>query len=119
MSDATHHHGDDVGGDKVVISGGTHVTGIVKYGSAGAAQDAELRAAVEELTRLLRELQGQVAPEQARAIEEALPALTPDRAALSRRGLTLAAVAQIAAAVGAVGQPVVDAVGRLLGLLGA
>ncbi|MFI5982960.1 hypothetical protein ACIBEA_19065 [Streptomyces sp. NPDC051555] len=90
----------------------------INYGNVGAgAQDAELRAAVEELTRLLGELRRHLTPEQDRTVEQALPELTPDRGALRERGLLLAHVAQIAAAVGAVGQPVADAVGRLLALL--
>ncbi|MET3985096.1 hypothetical protein [Streptomyces sp. PvR034] len=90
----------------------------INYGTVGAgAQDAELRAAVEELTRLLGELRRHLTPEQDRTVGQALPELTPDRGALRERGLVLAHVAQIAAAVGAVGQPVVDAVGRLLALL--
>ena len=52
------------------------------------------------------------------SVEEALPELTPDRGALRERGIVLASVAQIAAAVGAVGQPAAEAVGRLLALLG-
>ncbi|MFF4366351.1 hypothetical protein [Streptomyces sp. NPDC001594] len=46
--------------------------------------------------------------------------LTSDPAALPERGgLVLGRLAQIAAAVGAVGQPAEEAVNRLLGLLGA
>ena len=90
----------------------------INYGTVGDGQDDRLRAAVEELTRLLQGLRPHLTPEQAQTVEEALPELTPDRAALRQRGLVLASVAQIAAAVGAVGQPVVDAVGQLLALLG-
>ncbi|GAA0306566.1 hypothetical protein GCM10010302_51550 [Streptomyces polychromogenes] len=92
----------------------------INYGAAGAAasQDAELRAAVEELTRLLADLRRHLTPAQDRTVEQALPDLTPDPAALRERGLVLARIAQIAAAVGAVGRPVADAVSRLLDLLG-
>ncbi|MFD5326835.1 hypothetical protein [Streptomyces sp. NPDC127092] len=51
-------------------------------------------------------------------MENALPALTPDRAALRERGMILASVSQIAATVGEVGRPVMEALGRLLALLG-
>ncbi|MFF0276706.1 hypothetical protein [Streptomyces sp. NPDC004330] len=89
----------------------------INYGTVGGGDDL-LRVAVEELTRLLQGLRPHLTPEQAQTVEEALPELTADRAALRQRGLVLASVAQIAAAVGAVGQPVVDALGRLLALLG-
>ncbi|MEV4940239.1 hypothetical protein [Streptomyces zaomyceticus] len=90
----------------------------INYGTVGGVPDDRLRGAVEELTRLLRDLRPHLTPEQARTVDEALPELTPDRAALRQRGLVLASVAQIAAAVGAVGQPVVDALGQLIALLG-
>ncbi|MEU9104023.1 hypothetical protein AB0D54_06590 [Streptomyces xanthophaeus] len=104
-------------GPVVNMNDGHHNTGI-SYGTPGGAQDETLRALVAELTRLLQELHQHLAPEQARTVEEALPALTPDRTALRERGLLLASVAQIAAAVGTVGQPVADVMGRLLALLG-
>ncbi|MER5965668.1 hypothetical protein [Streptomyces sp. NPDC002057] len=113
MSDTTNNYGPVVNMD-----GGRQNVGI-NYGTVGAAsQGDELRAAVEELTRLLGQLRPHLTPEQDRTIEQALPELTPDRAALRERGIVLASVAQIAAAVGAVGQPVVEALGRLIPLLG-
>ncbi|WP_030204846.1 hypothetical protein [Streptomyces sp. NRRL S-87] len=111
MSDASHYYGPVVN-----MHGGRENIGI-NYGTAGGGGDAELRAVVEELTRLLGELRRHLTPEQDRTVEEALPELVPDLAALRQRGLVLASVAQIAAAVGEVGRPVADAVGRLLGLL--
>ncbi|MFJ5548335.1 hypothetical protein [Streptomyces sp. NPDC093225] len=112
MSDASNYYGPVVN-----MHGGRENIGI-NYGTAGGpARDTELGAAVEELTRLLGELRRHLSPEQERTVDEALPELVPDRTALRRNGLVLASVAQIAAAVGAVGQPVADAVGRLLGLL--
>ncbi|WP_308346537.1 hypothetical protein [Streptomyces sp. ISL-66] len=102
----------------VTVNGGQGNVGI-NYGTVGAAaQDDELRAAVADLTRLLGELRVHLTADQARTVEEVLPELTPDRAALRERGLVLARVAQIAAAVGAVGQPAAEAVGRLLELIG-
>ncbi|MFD7029601.1 hypothetical protein ACFWAR_16330 [Streptomyces sp. NPDC059917] len=89
----------------------------INHNYAGA-QDTELRAAVEELTRLLGDLRRHLTPEQDRTVGQALPELVADRGALRERGLTLARLAQIAAAVGAVGQPAAEAVGRLLALLG-
>ncbi|TXS19552.1 hypothetical protein EAO70_11790 [Streptomyces sp. adm13(2018)] len=99
----------------VNMAGGQGNVGI-NYGTVGTPDD-RLRVAVEELTRLLQGLRPHLSPEQAQTVDEALPELTPDRAALRQRGLVLASVAQIAAAVGTVGQPVVDALGRLIALL--
>lgn len=92
----------------------------INYGTIGdpTAHDTELRATVEELVRLLGELRPHLTPDQDRAVEQALPALTSDPAALPQRGLVLARLAQIAAAVGTVGQPAAEAVNRLLALLG-
>ncbi|MEU3527020.1 hypothetical protein AB0E62_24625 [Streptomyces sp. NPDC038707] len=113
MSDTTNYYGPVAN-----VNGGQGNVGF-NYGTVGAAAgDPELRAAVAELTRGLAELRRHLTPEQDRTVAEALPALTPDRAALRERGLLLAHVAQIAAAVGAVGEPVANAVGRLLALLG-
>ncbi|WP_413804794.1 hypothetical protein [Streptomyces sp. OE57] len=113
MSDASNYYGPVVN-----MNGGRDNIGI-NYGTVGgAAQDVELRVAVEDLTRFLQELRPHLTADQARAVEDALPELTPDRGALRERGIVLASVAQIAAAVGAVGQPAAEAVGRLLTLLG-
>ncbi|GAA2733824.1 hypothetical protein [Streptomyces nogalater] len=112
MSDTTNYYGPVAN-----VNGGQGNVGF-NYGTVGAAADPELRAAVAELTRGLAELRRHLTPEQDRTVEEALPALTPDRAALRERGLLLASIAQIAAAVGTVGEPVVTAVGRLIALLG-
>lgn len=116
MSDTTNNFGPVVNMD-----GGMGNTGI-NYGTHtvhndGTAQDAELRAAVRELTQLLKDLRPRLTPDQARTVEDALPALTPDRGTLRERGLILASLAQIAATVGEVGRPAAEAVGRLLGLL--
>ncbi|MFD5419775.1 hypothetical protein ACFWJT_17335 [Streptomyces sp. NPDC127069] len=93
----------------------------INYGAVGgAAPDADqLRATVEELIRLLGELRPHLTPDQDRAVERALPVLTPDPGALRERGLVLGRLAQIAAAVGAVGQPAAEAVNRLFALLGS
>ncbi|WP_281182504.1 DUF6232 family protein [Streptomyces sparsogenes] len=108
-------------GSVVNMNGGKGNTGI-NHGTVvhndGTAQDTELRAAVTDLTRLLQDLRPELTPDQAQTLEDALPALTPDRAALRERGMILASVSQIAATVGEVGRPVVEALGRLLALLG-
>ncbi|MFI5572470.1 hypothetical protein ACIA6T_35125 [Streptomyces sp. NPDC051740] len=102
-------------GPVVNMTGGRQNIGI---NHGGTAQDAELRAAIEQLTGLLGELRPYLAPDQDRAVGDALPELVPDRDALRERGVVLASLAQIAATVGEVGRPAVDAVGRLLALLG-
>ncbi|MET9830383.1 hypothetical protein ABZ078_13895 [Streptomyces sp. NPDC006385] len=116
MSDTSNNFGSIVN-----MNGGRGNTGI-NHGTVvhndGTAQDTELRAAVRDLTRLLKDLRPELTPDQAQTVENALPALTPDRAALRERGMILASVAQIAASVGEVGRPVVEALERLLGLLG-
>ncbi|MFI8086797.1 hypothetical protein ACIF9R_00565 [Streptomyces sp. NPDC086080] len=113
MSGDSHYYGPVVN-----MNGGRENVGIHYDTVGGAAQDAGLRAAVEELTGLLGELRPHLAPDQDRTVEDALPELVPDRNALRERGIILASLAQIAATVGEVGRPAADAVGRLLALLG-
>ncbi|WP_255949273.1 hypothetical protein [Streptomyces odontomachi] len=112
MSDTSNYYGPVVN-----MNGGHDNVGINHGTVGGATQDAELHAAVADLTHLLRDLRPHLTPDQARTVDDALPQLTPDRAALRERGLVLASLAQIAAAVSAVGQPAAEAVGRLLALL--
>ncbi|MEU8433399.1 hypothetical protein AB0F18_10850 [Streptomyces sp. NPDC029216] len=118
MSDNDSSSNSNYYGPVVNMNDGTGNVGI-NYGTVGApARAAELQAAVEELVRLLGDLRRHLTPDQDRTVAQALPELTPDPGTLRERGLVLARVAQIAAAVGAVGQPVADAVGRLLALIG-
>ncbi|MFD7714298.1 hypothetical protein [Streptomyces sp. NPDC059814] len=112
MSDASNYYGPVVN-----MNGGRGNIGINNGTAGGGAGNDELRTAVEELTRFLRELRPHLTPAQARTVEGALPELTPDRSALRERGMVLASVAQIAATVGEVGRPAAEAVGRLLALL--
>ncbi|MGO4635645.1 hypothetical protein AB4225_32695 [Streptomyces sp. 2RAF24] len=115
MNEPTHHttyHGP------VINQNGDQNTGTIHYGTAGATQDAELRSAVEALTAELRRISAHLTPDQAETVEETLPVLALDRAEMAERGLTLARLGQIAAVVGPMAQPVADALGRLLGLLG-
>ncbi|MFJ8432137.1 hypothetical protein ACIQ9P_12665 [Kitasatospora sp. NPDC094019] len=115
--------GDHFHGDVVNLYGGTDNKGIVHHhhapGPDGERVTAELTRAVQDLVTLLRELRAGVAPMAAESIDEALPALTVGPLAVPReRHRALMAVAGIAATVGAVGVPVVEAVQRVLGLLG-
>ncbi|WDG31186.1 hypothetical protein N7925_24085 [Streptomyces sp. CA-278952] len=114
MTEPTHH--STYNGPVFNQNGGQNIG--VNYGYVGAVQDSELRAAVEELKSQLRTLTAHLTPEQARTVEETLPVLALDREAMTERGLTLARLSQIANSLGPVAQPVADALGRLLGLLG-
>ncbi|MFF4096053.1 hypothetical protein ACFYYY_19910 [Streptomyces sp. NPDC001834] len=100
-------------GDNVTMYGGTGNTGIVKQ------QSPALPEAIGELVRLLQELRGELAPASAQVIDDSLPAITSDTSAPQERHRALIAVATIASTVGALGQPVADAVDKVLGLLGA
>ncbi|MEU6976168.1 MULTISPECIES: hypothetical protein [unclassified Streptomyces] len=115
MNEPTHH--STYNGPVIHQTGDRNVG--INYGTVGSPQDdPELRAAVEELTARLRAVLAHLTPDQVRAVEETLPVLALDREAMAERGLTLARLGQIAAVVGPVAQPVADALGRLLGLLG-
>ncbi|GLV83034.1 hypothetical protein Slala03_27230 [Streptomyces lavendulae subsp. lavendulae] len=106
-------------GDTVNMYGGQDNKGIVHHHAAPPARSPE--QAVRELLALLAELRAHVPAESARYIDSALPAITADPAAVApeERHRALLAVAGIAATVGAVGVPVVEAVRALLALLGA
>ncbi|MFH9298727.1 hypothetical protein [Streptomyces sp. NPDC017520] len=114
MTEPTHH--STYNGPVFNQNGGQNIG--VNYGYVGAAQDPELHAAVEELKSQLRGLTAHLTPDQARTVEETLPVLAMDREAMTARSLTLARLGQIANSLGPVAQPVADALGRVLGLLG-
>ncbi|WP_406443286.1 hypothetical protein OHB14_30365 [Streptomyces sp. NBC_01613] len=108
-------------GDSVTMHGGTGNTGIVKNQAAADPSPVApaLQEAVDELRRLIEALRDQVPAASAQAIDDSLPALTTDAGtAPQERHRALMAVAGIAATVGAVGQPALEAVNRILGLLG-
>ncbi|MFG2598822.1 DUF5955 family protein [Streptomyces sp. NPDC048462] len=112
-------------GDNVNMYGGSGNTGIQNnhfaQPAAGPASP-ELRAAVGELLRLVGELRERLPPSGARALDDNLPALTGQAdapQAAQERHRALLAVAGIAATVSTVGEPVVEAVRKVLGLLGA
>ncbi|MEU1177373.1 hypothetical protein ABZ464_06940 [Streptomyces sp. NPDC005820] len=109
-------------GDNVNMHGGSGNVGMIKNQGAAAAAPAspELEAAVQELLALLREVRPQIPAASAQALDESLPALTADATAPAQeRHRALLAVAGIAATIGAVGQPVLEAVNRVLELLAA
>jgi hypothetical protein len=108
-------------GDNVNMYGGQGNQGIVKnqVGTGAAGADPALVAALAELHRLIGELRAQVPAPSAQLLDESLPALSPDAAVPAQeRHRALMAIAGIAATVGAVGQPVAQAVQAIIGLLG-
>ncbi|EFF92453.1 MULTISPECIES: hypothetical protein [unclassified Streptomyces] len=117
MSGDTYHFGDSV-----TMNGGRGNIGMIKNQGASAPAEQpspELEAAVRELVALVRELRASVPAASAQAIDDTLPDITADPAAPPQeRHRALMAVAGIAATVGAVGQPVIEAVNRILELLG-
>ncbi|GHH90873.1 hypothetical protein [Streptomyces capillispiralis] len=108
-------------GDIVNINQGSHHVGIIKnqYGGPAQPTSQELTEAVDQLAQLLAGLRGQVAPGTARVIDDSLPVIVSGASAPQERHRALIAVATIAATVGALGAPTVEAANRLLGLLGA
>ncbi|MFB6843928.1 hypothetical protein ACFCXS_03490 [Streptomyces sp. NPDC056373] len=108
MSGNNYHYGDNVN-----MHGGSGNTGIVKNGTTGDT-DPALRLALAELIREVRELRDQLPQPSAQLIDESLPVLAADAAPAQERHRALLAVAAIAAAVGAVGQPVAEAANRIL-----
>ncbi|QTE00173.1 hypothetical protein [Streptomyces cyanogenus] len=107
-------------GDNVNMYGGQGNQGIVRNQvTPGAEPDPALVAALAELHRMIVELRAQVPAASARLLDESLPALGTDAAVPAQeRHRALMAIAGIAATVGAVGQPVAQAVQAVVGLLG-
>ncbi|MGC5039482.1 MULTISPECIES: hypothetical protein [unclassified Streptomyces] len=112
MSGNSYHYGDSV-----TMHGGSGNTGIVKNGTTGDV-DPALRLALAELLQGVRELREQLPQPSVQLIDESLPVLAADAAPPQERHRALMAVAAIAAAVGAVGQPVAEAANRVLQMLG-
>ncbi|GHI84915.1 hypothetical protein [Streptomyces xanthophaeus] len=105
-------------GDSVTVHGGFADTGMAigRSGSGGALPEA-----LAQLRHALQELRGQVPPSVAEDIDAALPHLMdedpPEAAVFVERVRALMTVSAIAAAqAGAVGQPVLAAVERVLAL---
>ncbi|WP_435611611.1 hypothetical protein [Streptomyces sp. bgisy159] len=116
MSGTNYYYGDNVN-----MHGGSGNTGMIKNQAPAPAAPAspELQAAVQELLDLLSELRPRIPAASAQALDDSVPGITADPAAPAQeRHRALLAVAGIAATVGAVGQPIVEAVNRVLELLG-
>ncbi|AXE23498.1 hypothetical protein C0216_08505 [Streptomyces globosus] len=108
-------------GNVVNMHGGQGNTGMSFGGgaAAGPALSPAAERALLELLPLVQELRTRVPQVAVQRIDESLPALSADAAVSpEQRYNALTAVAGIAATVGAIGQPVVEAVSALLGLLG-
>ncbi|GGT34313.1 hypothetical protein [Streptomyces chromofuscus] len=113
-------------GDNVNMHGGTGHTGFVKGQVAaanvtGAAASTDLQAAVQHLLQVVEELRDRLPAAEGEVLDDYLPAITADTATVppQARHRALYAVAGIAATVGALGQPVVEAVNKVLELLAA
>ena len=109
-------------GDRVDINGGAGHIGVVKGNvTQGAAPQAsaDLAAAIRELLVQVERLRGQVSSVTAQAIDDSLADIDGQAGAPpEERHRALMAVAGIAATVGAIGLPVLEAVNRILELLG-
>ncbi|MFD3661328.1 hypothetical protein ACFWVF_12135 [Streptomyces sp. NPDC058659] len=116
--------GDSHGGggrDTVNIFGGEGHTGIV-HNHHAPSQQPTLEEALRTVVTLMRELRAEVAPEDRRSFDEALPVLAADAtgAAVETpvRRRALVTVAGIAALLGTLGAPLLDSARAALELLG-
>ncbi|MFF2650328.1 hypothetical protein [Streptomyces sp. NPDC058045] len=115
MGDGGQHH---YYGDHVTMHGSGN-TGIDKRGTQVQSPAPELQQALHELRALVGELRGEVPRSESDTLDDALPALRPGADVpqpVLRRALD--AVARTASAANTLGPPVVEAVNRVLGLLG-
>ena len=102
------------------MHGGSHNVGIDKRVTPAQELPQDAQDALRELLALLHGLRAQVNPISATVIDDSLPALNAGaEVQLQERHRALLAVAGIAATVGTIGAPVVDAVNKILALLGA
>lgn len=111
-------------GDHVTMRGGSGNVGIDKRVTQAQELDPAVQQALEELLALVRELRGQVQVQVPQAsadtLDDSLPALRADAdVPQPERHRALYAVAGVAATLGALGVPIVEAVNKVLELLGA
>ncbi|MBH1934924.1 hypothetical protein I5Q34_11670 [Streptomyces sp. AV19] len=102
-------------GDNVTMKGGRGNTGIVRN-QAPAPTPPAVQSAIDELLRLAEDLRDRLPPATARALDDSLPDVTAEP---RERHRALLAIAGIAATAGTIGAPVLDAVNKLLELVGA
>ena len=111
-------------GDHVTMHGGSgNVVGVervVDRITPVEEQPQAVQEALRELLALVRELRAQVPPVSAGALDDSLPALRAEADVQPQeRHRALLAVAGIAATIGALGVPVIEAVNKVLELMGA
>lgn len=115
------NHGGGGGRDTVNIFGGEGHTGIVHNHPAPPPQPT-LEEALRTVVAIVRELRAEVAPEDRRSLDEALPVLEADAAdpavGTPVRRRALLTVAGIAAMLGTLGAPLLDSARAALELLG-
>ncbi|MEU6523309.1 hypothetical protein ABZ892_10815 [Streptomyces sp. NPDC046924] len=109
-------------GDNVSMRGGRNNRGIVKQQAAPdntATLAPSVLDALHELLPLLTELRDQVPAPSAQAIDDVLPSIGADGDVQPQeRYRALMMISGIATTVGAIGQPVFDAVNKVLELVG-
>ncbi|RKN37477.1 hypothetical protein [Streptomyces hoynatensis] len=107
-------------GDHVTMHGGSGNVGIDKRVTPAQELPPAVQEALGELLTLIAELRAQVPPVSAEALDDSLPALRAEADVPPReRHRALLAVAGIASTIGALGAPIVEAVNKVLSLLGA
>ncbi|KIZ13676.1 hypothetical protein [Streptomyces natalensis] len=108
------------GGDHVTMHGGSGNVGIDKRITPAQEVPQAVQEALHELLTLVQELRAQVPPASADALDDALPALRAEsNVQPQERHRALLSVAGIAATVGALGVPTVEAINKILELIGA
>ncbi|MFB7466367.1 hypothetical protein ACFCZ1_23235 [Streptomyces sp. NPDC056224] len=108
-------------GDIVNMNQGSGNTGIVKnqFPAVAPQLPADQREAIAELIRLLQELRGQLPPAAVETVDGSLRTISSAGSTPQERHGALMTVAGVAAVIGPLAQPVVDAVQAILRLLGA
>ncbi|MFE6741967.1 hypothetical protein [Streptomyces tubercidicus] len=106
-------------GDHVTLHGGSGNVGIDKRVTPAPDLAPAVQEALRELLSLVQELRAQVPQAGAVALDDSLPALRAEaNVPQQERHRALYAVAGIAATFGALGVPIVEAVNKVLALLG-
>lgn len=106
-------------GDHVTMNGGSGNVGIDKRVTPAQELPQDVEEALRELLSLIQTLRAQVPPVSSDTLDDLLPALrTEADVQPPERHRALLAVAGIAATVGALGVPVIEAVNKVLELMG-
>lgn len=107
-------------GDHVTLHGGTGNVGIDKRVTPAHVPPAAVQEALRELLVLIQDLRAHVPPVSAGVLDDSLPALRAEADVQPQeRHRALLAVAGIAATIGALGVPIVEAIGKVLELMAA